>query len=501
MVNRMWLHHFGAGLVRTPGDFGMRSEPPTHPELLDYLAVRFVQMGWSMKRMHRLIMLSSTYQMSSDFNSRADQIDPENRLLWRQNQQRLELEALRDSLLAVSGRLDPKIGGPAVEITKPPYANRRTIYGFIDRQNLQGLFRTFDLASPDTTNAQRYRTTVPQQALFMMNSPFVVEQARALASRRDLTALKDPARQIRYAYRLLYGRLPSAEELSLGLKFVQASGARGAEAAPREESAWSYGYGFFDPATHRVTSFQALPHWTGQAWQGGPDFPDPQLQHLRLTAPGGHPGPDPHHAAIRRWVAPRDVIVTISGTLGHSASEGDGVQARIVSSREGELGSWTAHGGQAETTVRRVLVRRGDMLDFIVDGRDDPRFDSFTWAPTIRLAPRAVASLPVPGTRPTDFGNRSANIRLSDAQISQISAERRGRPSLRSVSSASSADKVGNPKAKIAPPTSRVSAKSIDVWSAESGFTGPAAEAPKPLTAWEKYLQVLLMANEFAFVD
>src|SRR5207247_5996373 len=127
---------------------------PTHPELLEYLAARFVNLGWSIKRVHRLIMLSSTYQMSSDFNSRADQIDPENRLLWRQNRQRLELEALRDSLLAVSGRLDPEIGGPAVEITKPPYANRRTAYGFIDRQNLPGLFRTVALASPATTTAQ-----------------------------------------------------------------------------------------------------------------------------------------------------------------------------------------------------------------------------------------------------------------------------------------------------------------------------------------------------------
>jgi len=233
MVNRIWLHHFGEGLVRTPSDFGMRSEPPTHPELLDYLATRFVAGareaggGWSVKQMHRAIMLSSAYQMSSEENDRGHKIDPENRLLWRMHRRRLDLEALRDSLLAVSGQLDPKIGGPAVEITKPPFPPRRTIYGFIDRQNLQGMFRTFDLASPDTTNSHRHQTTVPQQALFMMNSPFVVDLARHLAARPELATMTDPARRIRYVYRLLFGRLPSADELALGLRFTQSPVAGG----------------------------------------------------------------------------------------------------------------------------------------------------------------------------------------------------------------------------------------------------------------------------------
>jgi mono/diheme cytochrome c family protein len=231
MVNRIWLHHFGEGLVRTPSDFGMRSEPPTDPELLDYLAARFIDMGWSIKRLQRLIMLSSTYQMSSDDSAQGRKLDPENRLLWRMNRRRLELEPLRDAMLAVSGQLDTTMGGPAVEITKPPYSPRRTVYGFIDRQNLQGLFRTFDLASPDATNAQRHETTVPQQALFMMNSPFVVDQARLVAARPDVVAMTDPARRVRYLYRLLFGRLPTTEEVALGLSFVQSSAAASAVAS------------------------------------------------------------------------------------------------------------------------------------------------------------------------------------------------------------------------------------------------------------------------------
>src|SRR5205085_5787311 len=125
-------------------------------------------------------------KQSCDGLARGGSVDPENRLLWRQNRQRLDLEALRDSLLFTAGRLDTSIGGPAVELTRAPFPTRRTVYGFIDRQNLQGLFRTFDFASPDATTAQRYTTTVPQQALFLMNSPFVLEQARHFLARPDV---------------------------------------------------------------------------------------------------------------------------------------------------------------------------------------------------------------------------------------------------------------------------------------------------------------------------
>jgi hypothetical protein len=223
-VNRVWMYHFGAGIVRTPGDFGKRGDLPTHPELLDWLAATFVENGWSPKKLHKLIMLSSAYQQSSLGTMRAKAVDPENRLLSHQNRQRLDLEALRDSALFVAGQLDRKMGGPAVEITTPPYATRRTVYGFIDRQNLQGLFRTFDFASPDASSAQRYNTTVPQQALFMMNSPFLVEEAKALSKRPEIPATADNAARISAAYDLLFGRAPSKEEIAYGVQFL-----RGAE--------------------------------------------------------------------------------------------------------------------------------------------------------------------------------------------------------------------------------------------------------------------------------
>lgn len=133
MVNRVWAHHFGAGLVRTPSDFGVKGERPTHPELLDWLASRFIEEDWSVKKLHRTIMLSAVYQQASDGEPRAMQEDPENRLLTRMNRCRLDYEALRDSLLFVSGQLDETLHGPPVDITAPGSSKRRTVYAFIDR--------------------------------------------------------------------------------------------------------------------------------------------------------------------------------------------------------------------------------------------------------------------------------------------------------------------------------------------------------------------------------
>ena len=251
-VNRVWLGHFGLGLVRTPSDFGVRSDPPTHPELLDYLAKRFTEGGWSVKKLHKLIMLSATYQQASQVRSSERGVrseapnpaiagvvgcwiftphsalrtphleDPDNRLLARQNRRRLDFEGLRDSMLLSAGRLDRTLGGRPVNLFKAPFPARRTVYGFIDRQNLPGTFRVFDVASPDQHSPQRFQTTVPQQALFLMNSPFVAEQAKALANRPEVTSAKGSDGKITKLYRAALGRNPTADEMALGRGFVGA---------------------------------------------------------------------------------------------------------------------------------------------------------------------------------------------------------------------------------------------------------------------------------------
>ena len=180
LVNRVWMHHFGTALVATPGDFGLRSEPPTHPELLDHLAATFMDEGWSLKALHRRIMLSSTYQQSSDDRSELRAVDPENALYGRMNRRRLDFEAMRDALLAVAGRLDHSIGGPPFASPTDPATRRRTLYAQIDRLNLPGLYRTFDFPDPNATSPRRDQTTVPPQALFLMNHPFVRAEAEAM---------------------------------------------------------------------------------------------------------------------------------------------------------------------------------------------------------------------------------------------------------------------------------------------------------------------------------
>jgi mono/diheme cytochrome c family protein len=238
MVNRVWAWHFGNGLVRTPSDFGLRSDPPSHPELLDYLALRFVESGWSVKKLHRLIMLSSAYQQGSELNAVAYKSDPENTLLWRVNRRRLEFEAMRDSVLAVSGRLDRTIGGRPADITGDSPNPRRTVYGFIDRQNLPGMFRAFDFASPDTHSPQRFTTTVPQQALFMMNSPFAIQQAKALAARPEIAQEPEPAKRVEKLYRLLYGRPPAPDELWAAAEFIRGEEAFASPGSPSTLTPW-----------------------------------------------------------------------------------------------------------------------------------------------------------------------------------------------------------------------------------------------------------------------
>jgi cytochrome c553 len=220
MVNRVWLHHFGEGFVPTPDDLGTMSEPPSHPELLDYLAARFMDEGWSLKQMHRLIMLSSVYQQSSANNPRFAQIDPFNRLLWRANIQRLEFEVLRDSLLATGGALDPTMFGRPVDLTKEPYSTRRTIYGFVDRSDVADVLINFDFATPDLPTGRRHQTTVPQQALFLMNSPLVVEQAKKLVALADFNQCQDDAAKIQFLYERIYQRPAREEEVKLGLEFI-----------------------------------------------------------------------------------------------------------------------------------------------------------------------------------------------------------------------------------------------------------------------------------------
>ena len=242
MVNRIWMHHFGRGIVATPSNFGVTGERPTHPELLDYLAGRFIENHWSIKALHREIMLSATYQLGAHHSEPNYSTDPENKLLWRANLRRLEVEALRDSLLFASGALDETLGGPPQELESSEN-KKRTVYSRIRRSaymcssgtgGLDATLQLFDFPDPHISGDQRSNTNVPLQGLFFLNSELVMSQAELLARRLTTSGHEDDAAGIQKAYRLLFGRSAKDTEVQLGLDFLKEARRNPAEGA----SAW-----------------------------------------------------------------------------------------------------------------------------------------------------------------------------------------------------------------------------------------------------------------------
>ncbi|MBI3861112.1 MAG: PSD1 domain-containing protein [Planctomycetia bacterium] len=219
IVNRLWQQHFGRGIVGTPSNFGSLGERPTHPELLDYLAGRLVSGGWSLRKLHREILTSATYRQASTDVARHSEIDPDNKYLWRMNRRRLDVEAWRDALLMVAGNLDRAAGGPSGSLTSSDF-RRRTLYGMVSRHSLDGMLRLFDFPDPNITSERRTVTTVPLQQLFVLNSEFMVREAKALSARVAGASNDDTAR-IYEAYRQVFGRQPTDAETQLGLEFLK----------------------------------------------------------------------------------------------------------------------------------------------------------------------------------------------------------------------------------------------------------------------------------------
>lgn len=428
MVNRIWQHHFGRGLVSTPSDFGKQSGTPTHPELLDWLAQRFMDSGWSLKTMHRLIMLSETYQQSS---LKSDSRDPDNRLLSRMSPHRLTFEEARDAWLTAAGQLDLKVGGRP-EALFSASNKRRTLYTLVDRENVPAVMRTFDFANPDLSIPQRSETSVPQQALFGMNHPFVVQQARALV--KATTSAPSATARINRIYAQLFQRHPTPSEVEAALGFVQEEPAMIA-VKPDHSKSWQYGYGEWDEDTGRVKSFTPLPHFTGSAWQGADAWPNPHLGWAQLTAAGGHPGNDRRHAVVRRWIAPASGAYDIQSMLIHEPDVGDGIRGFMSHSRLGKLRDAHLKNSKADLSLTAIEFQTGDTLDFIVDIADGLNSDQFLWSPKIVPSPHATGS---------------------GGDTSQ------------------------------------------ETWDAKKDFS---AQPKQPLNAWEQLVQVLMLSNEFMFVD
>jgi hypothetical protein len=222
IVNRVWMHHFGRGLVDTPSDFGRQGSRPTHPELLDDLAARFAASGWSLKWLHRELLLSAAYRQASDHDERKFALDADNRLLWRMSRRRLDVEAWRDAMLAVVGTLDLKQAGPAQNLDDR--ANRRrTVYGRVDRRNLHDMLRLYDFPAPESHSPKRDPTTTPLQQLFVLNSEFLRRRAEELAGRARMESGDSLEEQIDGIYQLTFGRMPTERERLIASEFLSQS--------------------------------------------------------------------------------------------------------------------------------------------------------------------------------------------------------------------------------------------------------------------------------------
>ena len=222
IVNRVWQHHFGRGLVDTPSDFGVQGARPSHPELLDDLTARFMQEGWSLKWLHRQILLSATWQQSTQAPRETSQADPENRLLGRMSRRRLELEPWRDAMLSVVDRLETTIGGAASDISDPSHS-RRTIYGTVDRYELNNVLRIFDLPEPSGHSAVRFPTTTPLRQLFVLNSPFLAQQASHLTTLLQHVITDATHDRLSQLYLRVFGRTPTSRERELAQTFLAAA--------------------------------------------------------------------------------------------------------------------------------------------------------------------------------------------------------------------------------------------------------------------------------------
>jgi mono/diheme cytochrome c family protein len=428
MVNRIWHWHFGRGLAASTSDFGLRAEAPSHPALLDELAISFVESGWSVKDLHRQILSSSVYRQSSEEplegRSEARGVDPENSLLWRFGSRRMTLEEMRDSVLEATGGLDERFLGRSVPIVGEKASNRRAVYAYVDRQNLESFFRTFDFANPNTSAPLRFVTTVPQQALFLLNSPFVIDRCRSVANQMASDSSTSLEHQVDDLYWMILRRPATAEEIARSVEFILAESGT----PPTSRTPWIYGWGAMDEASGRV-QFQPMEHWRREQWQPRATFPSPEVSHLVINRGGGHPGMNCQQSSIRRFVVPTSGMLKISGRIVRPAKEGDGIRAVMVSSRSGKIKDWSIPTGDVDVAVDPLRVERGETIDFVVEPGENDNFDSYQWSIQLELA-----------------ASESGTVHVHD------------------------------------------SAKD---------YTGPS----EPLSPWARLTQVLLLSNEFVFID
>lgn len=370
IVNRIWAWNFGKGLVRTPSNFGVLAEKPSHPELLDFLTNWFIENGWSIKKLQKLITTSQTFMQSSEYRKQAASIDGNNLLLWRIDPVRKSWEQVRDSVIQVSGVLENRNGGVPVSLLTSKEANVRTVYGLLNRRNLPGPFKYFDFPSTTVSCEARTNTISPQQGLFLMNSAFSARYAQKIA---ENLGGKTDSEKIDSIYKKVLNRLPAKDEKKSVQKFINET----RELYKNIYSRWEYGYAQLEK--NSIKNFKPFKVFKEGRWQASEKYPDPQAGYAYLSAEGGHPGKGENSAVVRRCNFYSEGTVKITGKMIHlNKKDGDGVRVLILHNGQ-LLGQWKSKGNSVPTDSGEIAVKAGDRIDLVVEPGKNPAADRFEW--------------------------------------------------------------------------------------------------------------------------
>jgi len=311
IVNRVWSHHFGEGFVKTPDDFGTQCEQPTQLELLNYLAARFIEDGWSIKKLHKLILTSAIFKQSSLDDPRKSNIDPYNKYYWRMNIVRLDFEALRDTILYVGGKLSQEpIRQPKdlFSLNGESYSNIRSVYGLVDRNRLPEALTTFDFATPEMTTGKRFKTTVPKQALFLMNNSLVVEQVRNVVNRPEFLSKIDERDKVDMLYQIFYQRSPTPLETKIATYYVKSAFMDDMSDIKKEYN-WKYGFRIVDAKTKVLGKFTEFTSFDKDEYSSTNSY-----LNLTINRNGGKASSYNIHG-VRQWISPREGQFDISATI------------------------------------------------------------------------------------------------------------------------------------------------------------------------------------------
>lgn len=421
IVNRVWMQHFGKPLVSQPSDFGVQTPRPVQVDVLDYLAAVLMEEGWSLKKLHRLILSSRAWRQSSVVTPEKALKDADNELISRQNRQRMDYEMLRDNLLLSAGRLNPALSpARSVPLDAPDADQWRSVLLFVDRYEQPTVPAMFDFANPDSHSPQRFVTTVPQQALFLMNSPFIKTVSETLAAR---TRDRDAASRVAELYRLVLMREPQPEELALAEGYLVDAG----KLQPQEKHEFLWDYGAIEitqdsEGRRHAGAFQSFGHYDSskQRWTPASVYPDPGAWSYIAMAKGyGHAGKE-DLAPAARWTAARDMALRFEAEIKRPSDKGNAIRAFIVSDRKGVLHDLEIAPAKVGWIRLDLSVQSGESLALAIGNEGDHSYDGFEWKLALhedgRLVTDALRDFCGPERWPLD----RARPQLPIAQLAQV---------------------------------------------------------------------------------